>query len=110
MVQQQNEVFTLSIDQLLASTPCTPNINATRLPPTYVQCPLDPSHRMPAHRLQWHLINRCKVFQQYSQLGMLWHCKNQWTHVFTSEWELRKHEDGMCQAKGLPEQEVVEGA
>ena len=72
--------FTLSIEQLIKSSS-----NDTRAPIRYVQCPLDPAHRMPEHRLQWHLMNRCRVARECQTF----HCKNDWTHVFLSEFDLR---------------------
>mmetsp|Transcript_9761 Transcript_9761/g.12045 ORF Transcript_9761/g.12045 Transcript_9761/m.12045 type:complete len:80 (-) Transcript_9761:388-627(-) len=71
--------FTLSISQLMQA-----NANDTRAPRRYVQCPLDPAHRMPEHRLQWHLLNRCKRAQN---AAYLYRCKNDFTHVFLSEFD-----------------------
>lgn len=85
MVQQASPaVFTLTIDQLLASGP---NPHSNRNPVTYIQCPLDPAHRMPSHRLQWHLLNRCKRAKQHQ----LYHCPYDFSHCFLTQSDLNEH-------------------
>ena len=70
-----NTTSTLSIAQLLAA-----NAGVTREASSYVECPVDPQHRMPRHRLQWHLLNRCKKAQALE--GRLLHCPHDFSHVY----------------------------
>ena len=77
-------IVTLTINELLAA-----NANVTREPHNYVLCPLDPAHRMPRHRLQWHLLNRCKKAKEMSHLLM--HCPNDFSHVFIERHEFDCH-------------------
>ena len=81
---------TLSIAELMAA-----NADVTRQPKRYVRCPLDPSHRMPEHRLQWHLLNRCKMASEAKDSGLLWHCPYDWLHCgLGGQVELNLHVQG----------------
>ena len=55
---------------------------------------------MPRHRLQWHLINRCKKAQQVAHLLM--HCPNDFSHVFLERGQFDSH----VQACNLQQQQV----
>jgi len=57
-----------------------------------VTCPYDKSHKMPAPRLQWHLV-KCKARIERNNLGLPeYHCKYNFMHLFFTKEELEEHE------------------
>ena len=71
-----HSVPTLTIEQLLAQK----SGSRTQDFQAYVTCPLDPNHRMPEHRLSWHLLNRCQIARERK----LYHCKNDFSHIYVT--------------------------
>ena len=56
-----------------------------------VECPYNKGHKMPAPRLQWHLV-KCKSKQERQQAGLLdYHCKYNFMHIFFTQEELDSH-------------------
>ena len=72
----------------------------------WVHCPFDATHRLPKPRLVWHL-SKCPARQALKDKGVpVYHCKNNYLHVFMEEDKLKAHEALDCDSKREEEAEV----
>ena len=59
---------------------------------SFVSCPYNQHHKMPARRLIYHLV-KCKSRQERLSLGLPdFHCKYNYNHISFTQEELLNHE------------------
>jgi hypothetical protein len=62
----------------------------------YINCPIDPQHRMPSLRLQWHIQNCKRTYLEKNPGKMVYHCKHYYLHIYLDEEKLKLHEIQEC--------------
>ena len=62
----------------------------------YISCPIDPQHRMPSLRLQWHFTKCKKKYLDQNPGKSVYHCRHDYMHIYLDEEKCKHHETEEC--------------